>query len=81
MIIIIQPVSYKRYFRCNNCVLLLLYAINLSLSTDLVDPYSENTSSVKPPLLYLTILTVSNLSLVQSAVPTTKQVTDNKYTF
>ena len=34
----LQPVSYKRYFRCNNCVLLLVYAINLSLSTDLVDP-------------------------------------------
>jgi hypothetical protein len=27
-----------------------VYAINLSLSTDLVDPYSENTFSVKPPL-------------------------------
>jgi len=46
----IQPVSYKRYFRCNNCVLLLVHAINLSLSTDLVDPYGENTFSVKPPL-------------------------------
>ena len=33
-----QPVSYKRYFRCNNCFLLLVYTINLSLSTDLVDP-------------------------------------------
>ena len=48
--IYIQPVSFKRYFRCNNCVLLLVYAINLSLSTDLVDPYGENTFSVKPPL-------------------------------
>ena len=46
----VQPVSYKRYFRCNNCVLLLVYAINLSLSTDLVDPYGENTFSVKPPI-------------------------------
>ena len=46
----IQPVSYKRYFRCNDCVLLLVYTINLSLSTDLVDPYGENTFSVKPPL-------------------------------
>ena len=46
----IQPVSYKRYFWCNNCVLLLVYAINLSLNTDLVDPYGENTFSVKPPL-------------------------------
>ena len=45
----IQPVSYKRYFLCNNCVLLLVYAINLSLSTDLVDHYGENTFSVKPP--------------------------------
>jgi len=27
----VQPVSYKRYFRCNNCFLLLLYTINLSL--------------------------------------------------
>ena len=33
----IQPVSYKRFFRCNNC-LLLVYTIHLSLSTDLVGP-------------------------------------------
>ena len=46
----VQPVSYKRYYRCNNCVLLLVYAINISLRTDLVDPYGENTFSVKPPL-------------------------------
>ena len=25
----IQPVSYKRYFRCNNCLLLLVYTIHL----------------------------------------------------
>ena len=48
--LLLQPVSYKRYFRCYNCVLLLVYAINLSLSTDLVDPYGENTFSKKPPL-------------------------------
>ena len=36
--ILVQPVSYKRYFRCNNCFLLLVYTINLSLSMDLVDP-------------------------------------------
>ena len=29
----LQPVSYKRYFRCNNCFLLLVYTIHLSLST------------------------------------------------
>ena len=34
----LQPVSYKRYFRCNNCFLLLVYTINLSQSKDLVDP-------------------------------------------
>ena len=34
----IQPVLYKRFFRCNNCFLLLVYTIHLSLSTDLVDP-------------------------------------------
>ena len=33
----LQPVSYKRYFRCKNCFLLLVYTINLSLRTDLVD--------------------------------------------
>ena len=33
----LQPVSYKRYFRCNNCFLLLVYTIHLSLSTK-VDP-------------------------------------------
>ena len=52
-LIVLQPVSYKRYFRCKNCVLLLVYAINLSLSTDLVDPYGENTFSVKPPVCVL----------------------------
>ena len=46
----VQPVSYKRYFRCNNRVPLPVYAINPSPSTDLVDPYGENTFSVKPPL-------------------------------
>ena len=30
-----------------------MHAINLSLSTDLVDPYGENTFSVKPPLAEL----------------------------
>ena len=35
---LIQPVSYKRYFRCNNCLLLLVYTIHLSLSTNLIDP-------------------------------------------
>ena len=54
----IQPVSHKRYFRCNNCVLLLVYAINLSLSTDLVDPYGENTFSMKPPLFDKPIIQV-----------------------
>ena len=33
----LQPVSYKRYFRCNNGFLLLVYTIHLSLSTK-VDP-------------------------------------------
>ena len=36
-VLMIQPVSYKRYFRCINCFLRLVYTINLSLSTDLVD--------------------------------------------
>ena len=48
----IQPVSYKRYFRCNNCFLLLVYTINLSLSTDLVDPPPMGTFYMKNPLTY-----------------------------
>ena len=38
-----RQVSYKRYFRCNNCFLLLVYTIHLSLSTDLVDPSPMGT--------------------------------------
>ena len=47
----IQPVSYKRYFRCNNCFLLIVYTIHLSLSTDLVDPPPLRTLYIKHPLL------------------------------
>ena len=46
----IQPVSYKRYFRCNNCFLLLVYTIHLSLSTNLVDPPPMHTIYMKHPL-------------------------------
>ena len=46
----VQPVSYKRYFRCNNCFLLLVYIIHLSLSTDLVDPPPMGTIYMKHPL-------------------------------
>ena len=46
----IQPVSYKRYFRCNNCFLLLVYTIHLSLSTNLVDPPPMRTIHMKHPL-------------------------------
>ena len=46
----IQPVSYKRYFRCNNCFLLLVYTINLSQSTDLVDPPPMGTFYMKHAL-------------------------------
>ena len=46
----IQPVSYKKYFRCNNCFLLLVYTINLSLSTDLVDPPPMGTFYMKHAL-------------------------------
>ena len=51
--IYIQPVSYKRYFRCNNCLLLLVYTINLSLSlcTDLVDPPPMGTFYMKHKVL------------------------------
>ena len=46
----IQPVSYKRYFRCNNCFLLLVYTINLSLRTDLVEPPPMGTFYMKHAL-------------------------------
>ena len=46
----IQPVSYKRYFWCNNCFLLLVYTIHLSLSTNLVDPPPMGTFYMKHPL-------------------------------
>ena len=46
----LQPVSYKSYFRCNNCFLLLVYTINLSLSTDLVDPPPMGTFYMKHAL-------------------------------
>ena len=54
----IQPVSYKRYFRCNNCFLLLMYTINLSLSTVLVDPPPIRTFYMKHALseVYLVIV-------------------------
>ena len=48
----IQPVSYKRYFRCNSCFLLLVYTINPSLSTDLVDPPPMRTFYMKSAVLY-----------------------------
>ena len=48
----IQPVSYKRYFRCNNCFLLLVYTIHLSLSTNLVDPPPMRTIYMKHSLPY-----------------------------
>ena len=47
----IQPFSYKRYFQCNNCFLLLVYTINLSLSTELVDPPPMGTFYMKHALL------------------------------
>ena len=46
----LQPVSYKRYFWCNNCFLLLVYNIHLSLSTNLVDPPPMRTIYMKHPL-------------------------------
>ena len=46
----LQPVSYKRYFRCNNCFLLLVYTIHISLSTNLVDPPPMGTIYMKHPL-------------------------------
>ena len=46
----LQPVSYKKYFRCNNCFLLLVYTIQLSLSTNLVDPPPMGTIYMKHPL-------------------------------
>ena len=46
----LQRVSYKRYFRCNNCFLLSVYSIHLSLSTNLVDPPSMGTIYMKHPL-------------------------------
>ena len=46
----VQPVSYKLYFRCNNCFLLLVYTIHLSLSTNLVDPPPTRTIYMKHPL-------------------------------
>ena len=46
----IQAVSYKRYFRCNICFLLLVYTIHLSLCTSLVDPPSMGTIYMKHPL-------------------------------
>ena len=46
----IQPVSYKRFFRCNNCFLLLVYTIHLSLSTDLVDTSPIGTIYMKHAL-------------------------------
>ena len=48
--IYVQPVSYKRYFRCNNRFLLLVYTNNLSLSTDLVDPPPMRTFYMKHAL-------------------------------
>ena len=46
----LQPVSYKRYFRCNKCFLLLVHTIHLSLSTNLVDPSPMRTIYVKHSL-------------------------------
>ena len=45
----LEPVSYKRYFRCN-CFLLLMYTINLSLSEDFVDPPPMGTFYMKHAL-------------------------------
>ena len=44
----LQPVSYIRYFRCNNYFLLLVYT-----STNLVDPPPMGTIYRKHPLPYL----------------------------
>ena len=46
----LQHVSYKRYFRCNNCFLLLVYTTHLSLNTNLVDPPPMRTIYMKHPL-------------------------------
>ena len=46
----LQPVSYKRYFRRNNCFLLLVYTIHLSLSKGFVDPPPMGTIYMKRPL-------------------------------
>ena len=51
----IQPVSYKRYFRCTNCFLLLVYTINLSLLTDLVDPAPMGTFYMKHAIYILVV--------------------------
>ena len=56
----VQPVSYKRFFRCNNCFLLLVYTINLSLSTYLIETPPMGTLYMKHTLYYF-ILIVSSL--------------------
>ena len=55
----IQPVSHKRYFRCNNCFLLLVFTINLSRSTDLVDPPPMGTFYMKHALPHTVMLSFS----------------------
>ena len=50
---LVQPVSYKRYFRRNNYFLLLVYTINLSLRTDLVDPPPMGTFYMKHAILII----------------------------
>ena len=62
----VQPVSYKRYFRCNNCFLLLVYSIHLSLSTNLVDPPPLRTIYMKHPLYIVQGRLISPSNLLQS---------------
>ena len=44
--------SYKRYFLCKKCFLLLVYTISLSLSIDFVDPPPMETFYMKHALYY-----------------------------
>ena len=78
----IQPVSYKSYFRCNNCFLLLVYTIHLSLITNLVDPPPMRTIYMKHPLVdSRKQIVVSSQQLVnsrQQIVDSRQQIVDSR---
>ena len=73
----IQPVLYKRYFRCNNCFLLLVYTINLSLSTDLVDPPPIEPFIWSTRYLYMIDQKSENITPIKGIKV---ECTDNTYT-